>query len=100
MRASTKYAIVALVIALALIVVFGPALAARLGAAGQQPAPSASGTFKVSFTTGTEYDDTANQPAAGTVSTISADGQSADTYASRADLDDAGAKMVAKFSVI
>src|SRR5437867_2912946 len=37
---------------------------------GAQPAPSAPGaTWKIAFTTGTQYDDTGAQPAAGTVST-------------------------------
>jgi hypothetical protein len=68
---------------------------------GAQPAPSAPGaTWKIGFTTGTEYDDTAASPAAGVVTTISADGQSADSFGSRADMNDAGAVMVAKVSVI
>ena len=69
--------------------------------AGGQPAPSAPGaTWKIQFKAGTEYDDTGAQPAAGTVTTVSADGASADTFASRADMDDAGAVMKAVVSVI
>jgi len=69
--------------------------------AGAQPTSSAPGaSWKIGFTTGTQYDDTGAQPAAGTTTLVAADSQSADTFGSRADMNDAGAVMTAKFSVI
>src|SRR5437773_6655802 len=70
------------------------------GGAGQGTTQAPGATWKIQFKAGTEYDDTGAQPAAGTVTTVSADGQSADTFASRADMDDAGAVMKGVISVI
>jgi len=65
-----------------------------------QPSTQAGAVWKIEMTSSSAYDDTAASPATGTVTTVAADGQSADTFASRADMNDAGAIMSAVVSVI